>query len=81
VKVGVGIGVSVSIAALAAVGLVFWRRRRRYHRNLDDPYRIAEMPQNEPEVHEVGDTQGDESLHEMPNDDGRLNHVGSIQGR
>lgn len=81
VKLGVGIGVPVGIAALAAVGLVFWRRRRRYHRNLDGPYQLPEMPQGEPEVHEVGDTQSYESLHELSNDGQKVNEVGSIRGR
>jgi len=81
VKLGVGIGLPIGIAALAAVGLVFWRRRRRYHKNLDDPYQVPEIPQDEPEVHEVWDTQGYESLHKVPNDDDTLNPVGSIQGR
>jgi hypothetical protein len=73
VNLGVGIGVPVGTAALAAVGFFLWRRRRHYHRDLDDRYPLSEMPHDERKVHEVGNAQGYESLHELPNDNRKIN--------
>lgn len=64
-KLGVGISVPVGIAAFAAIGLVLWRRRGRYHGQIDDPYQSSEMPDADRKVHEVGVTRGEEGLHEL----------------
>ena len=80
VKLGVGIGVPIGVAALVAIGVLLWRRRRRYYSEFVDRYQLSEMHQEEREVPQVGETQGYGSLHDLPHDDRKAHEFGSPRG-
>ncbi|KAI9876286.1 MAG: hypothetical protein M1830_006844 [Pleopsidium flavum] len=65
VKLGVGIGVPIGVALLAGLGFLLWRQRR-HREQIENSYRLAEVPDRGQKVHEMEGVHGYKELHELP---------------